>query len=92
MRPLRLQASAPLRLAADSRGGGRGQVRRAVASACGRQVSSIDPIEDDYYYDEDSDELARLNYKVAIKRLLLAFPELDPCPMLAHASQYDTRL
>ena len=51
----------------------------------------VDPIEDDYGYDEDSDELARLNYKIAMKRLLLTFPELDPCPMLAHASQYDTR-
>ena len=31
-------------------------------------------------YDEDADELARLKYKQAMRRLLQAFPELDPCP------------
>ena len=43
------------------------------------------------WYDEDADELARLKYKQAMRRLLHAFPELNPCPILAHASQYATR-
>ena len=40
----------------------------------------VDPIEDDYGYDEDSDELARLNYKIAMKRLASGAKPPDPTP------------
>ena len=42
------------------------------------------------HYDEDNDEMAHLEYKQALRRLLRKFPELGPCP-IAHASQHDTR-
>ena len=51
----------------------------------------FDDENDERHYDEERDEIARVKYKHALRRLFESFPELDPCPMLAHASQHCTR-
>ena len=41
-------------------------------------------------FDEEHYELAYPKLKWALLKLYYAFPDLDPCPMLAHASQHHT--
>ena len=80
----------PLRLEGGGRGGGRGRGNGVVHAA--RPGVDLDrDLDWEGSYDEDQDALARLKYKMAMKRLLERFPELDPCPILAHASQYAMR-
>ena len=68
---------------------------RAAGAASGveRCFPEGDEESEDYYDDEDRDEVARVKYKAALRRLQKTFPELDVSPMLAvaRASEQPTR-
>ena len=66
----------------------------AEAVCAARRIEMFMPMEgiDPYEADRDAEqyEITYPKLKWALRRLHEAFPEVDPCPMLAHASQHHT--
>jgi hypothetical protein len=88
-----------IRTHAFVRWGGGQETSDAAANAVGKAArvemfmmpADYDEVRDNYSYDEELDEIARLEYKYAMRQLLDQGVCPDPCPMFAHASQHHTR-
>ena len=67
----------------------------AEAVCAARRIENFMPMEGidpwQAQFDAEHYEIAYPKLKWALRRMHDAFPEVDPCPMLAHASQHHTR-
>jgi hypothetical protein len=65
----------------------------AKAAGMASRIERFEPDEDGEFdgWDEEYYVLAQVEHRFALRRLQESFPELDPGPLLAHASQHHTR-